>query len=97
MDAVTDNTRVAPNRVYVIPPNAGLAIVQGVLKLKPRRPKRTPTRTIDTFFESLAEDQRECAIGVVLSGTASDGTVGLEAIKAEGGITFAQDETARYE
>ncbi|HET8875358.1 MAG TPA: chemotaxis protein CheB [Casimicrobiaceae bacterium] len=97
VEAVTDNTRVAPNRVYVIPPNASLVIVQGVLKLKPRRPKRAPTRTIDTFFESLAEDQRECAIGVVLSGTASDGTVGLEAIKAEGGITFAQDETARYD
>src|SRR6185369_17045474 len=52
---------------------------------------------IDSFFEALAEDQREAAIGVILSGTASDGTRGLEAIKAEGGITFAQDDSAKYD
>jgi two-component system CheB/CheR fusion protein len=97
VETVADHTRVAPNRVYIIPPNAGLVIARGILKLRPRRRKRTPVRTIDAFFESLAEDQRECAIGVVLSGTASDGTAGLESIKAEGGITFAQDETARYD
>jgi two-component system CheB/CheR fusion protein len=52
---------------------------------------------IDAFFESLAQDQRERAIGVILSGTATDGTLGLEAIKAEGGITFAQNESAKYD
>jgi two-component system CheB/CheR fusion protein len=52
---------------------------------------------IDLFFYSLAEDQKENAIGVILSGTASDGALGLRAIKAEGGITFAQDEkSAKY-
>lgn len=94
---VTNNLRVEPNHVYVIPPNTSLSISQGILKLEPRPPGRTPTRSIDTFFESLAEDQRECAIGVILSGTATDGTLGLEAIKAEGGITFAQDQSARYD
>lgn len=94
---VTNNVRVAANRVYVIPPNTELTIEHGVLKLQPRRPSRTPTRSIDSFFESLAQDQRELAIGVVLSGTATDGTMGLEAIKAEGGITFAQDDSAKYD
>ena len=94
---VTNNLRVEPNHVYTIPPNTGLTIVRGVLKLRPRQQGRTPARSIDAFFESLAQDQRECAIGVVLSGTASDGTIGLETIKAEGGITFAQDDSARYD
>jgi two-component system, chemotaxis family, CheB/CheR fusion protein len=93
---VTNNLRVDANHVYVIPPNTNLGIAQGVLKLQAREQSSTPTRSIDSFFESLAEDQRERAIGVILSGTATDGTVGMEAIKAEGGITFAQD-SARYD
>lgn len=94
---VTDNLRVESDHVYVIPPNTGLAIDKGVLRLEPPPVTRTPLRSIDSFFESLAEDQRERAIGVILSGTATDGTLGLEAIKAEGGLTFAQDGSARYE
>jgi two-component system, chemotaxis family, CheB/CheR fusion protein len=94
---VTNNLRVKINHVYVIPPNTTLAIDQGVLKLQPRLQVRTPTRSIDFFLESLAQDQRERAIGVILSGTANDGTLGLEAIKAEGGITFAQDGSAKYD
>ena len=94
---VTNNLRAEANHVYVIPPNTNLSIAGGVLKLQPREQRRTPTRSIDSFFESLAQDQRERAIGVILSGTATDGTVGLEAIKAEGGITFAQDDSARYD
>jgi len=94
---VTDNLRVEVNHVYVIPPNTNLSITQRVLKLQPRPQTRTPHRSIDFFFESLAEDQRERAIGVILSGTATDGTLGLEAIKAEGGITIAQDDSARYD
>ena len=92
----THNLRVEPNEVYVIPPNANLSISDGVLTLTPRDKTRTPHRSIDFFFEALAEDQHACAIGVILSGTATDGTLGLGAIKAEGGITFAQDESARY-
>jgi two-component system, chemotaxis family, CheB/CheR fusion protein len=94
---VKNNTRVEPDHVYVIPPNTSMAIASGVLKLQPRQRTRTPTRSIDSFLESLAQDQREKAIGVILSGTATDGTLGLEAIKAEGGITFAQDDSAKYD
>lgn len=94
---VTNNLQVEANHVYVIPPNAGLSIARGVLKLNPRPQTRTAVRSIDSFFESLAQDQHERAIGVILSGTASDGTTGLEAIKAEGGITFAQDDSAAYD
>ncbi|MEO8134316.1 MAG: chemotaxis protein CheB, partial [Betaproteobacteria bacterium] len=94
---VENNLRVEPNHVYVIPPNANLAIVDGILKLEPRPKERKPQHAIDFFFESLANDQAERAIGVVLSGTATDGTMGLEAIKNAGGITFAQDESAKYD
>ena len=94
---VTQNMRVEPNTVYVIPPNVQMAIVGGVLKLTPRGKVHGAARSIDFFFEALARDQRERAIGVVLSGTASDGTLGLEAIKAEGGLTFAQDDSAKYD
>jgi two-component system CheB/CheR fusion protein len=94
---VTDDLSVEPDNIYVIPPNTSLTIANGVLKLQPRQRTGGGYRSIDIFFESLAQDQRERAIGVVLSGTATDGTLGLEAIKAEGGITFAQDESARYD
>src|SRR6266849_3533826 len=89
---VTDATPVEPNHVYVIPPNVDLIISQGILRLTARTEARGHHMPIDRFLRSLAEDQGSNAIGVVLSGTASDGTLGLAAIKAEGGITFAQDE-----
>jgi two-component system, chemotaxis family, CheB/CheR fusion protein len=92
----TRNQAVEPDHIYVIPPNANLTIVNAVLKLQPRQ-RAGPHRSIDSFFESLAQDQRERAIGVILSGTATDGTLGLEAIKAEGGITFAQDDSAKFD
>src|SRR5437016_7096314 len=94
---VQDELRIAPNHVYIIPPNTDMATAQRVLKLQRRQPGRAPHHSIDFFFESLARDQHERAIGVILSGTASDGTLGTEAIKAEGGITFAQDKSARYD
>ncbi len=92
---VHDEPRVEPNHVYVIPPNRDMIIAQGVLQLFPRKQARGQHRPIDLFFRSLAEDQRDRALGVILSGTATDGTLGLEEIKAEGGITFAQDDTAQ--
>jgi len=94
---IIHNLTVKPDQVYIIPPNANLSIARGVLKLHPRQPSGKGQRSIDLFFESLAQDQRQRAVGVVLSGTASDGTLGLEAIKAEGGITIAQDESAKYD
>ena len=88
---VTDRLRVEPNHIYVIPPNAEMTIGDGALALTSRATvdRHMP---IDHFFRSLAQELEGRAIGVVLSGTGSDGTVGLRAIKAEGGITFVQDE-----
>jgi len=94
---VTQNLRVKANHIYIIPPNTSLGIARGVLKLLPRSRNRIAPRPIDFFFEALAKDQRERAVGVILSGSATDGTLGLEAIKAEGGLTFAQDDSARYD
>jgi len=93
---VTDQMAVEPNRVYVIPPGVNIDIASGILRLSPRKDLRGQQRTIDHFLQSLAEDQHHRAIGVILSGSATDGTLGLEAIKAEGGLTFAQDDTAQH-
>ncbi|MFM2125872.1 MAG: hypothetical protein RL328_2323, partial [Acidobacteriota bacterium] len=93
---VTEGTRVKPDRAYVIPPNTCMTIEGGVLHLAPRGEAVRDGLTIDAFLQSLANDQRERAIGIILSGSATDGTLGLEAIKAEGGFTFAQDSSAKY-
>ncbi|HME97851.1 MAG TPA: chemotaxis protein CheB, partial [Methylomirabilota bacterium] len=93
---VADQMVVKPNHVYVIPPGVTMAITRGTLQLTPRREVKGQHRPIDHFLRALAEDQGHRAIGVILSGSATDGTLGLEAIKAEGGITFAQDESAQH-
>lgn len=93
----TENVGVEKNHVYVIPPNALMSVRQGTLHLLPPEVGRVVQMPIDHFLRSLAEDQKECAAGVVLSGRGSDGCLELKAIKAEGGITFAQDETAQYD
>jgi two-component system CheB/CheR fusion protein len=89
---VEDGTPVQPDRVYVIPPNRSLTISGGVLRLGSRATTHGRHLPIDTFLASLADDQGARAIGVILSGTGSDGTLGLRAIKSAGGVTFAQDE-----
>lgn len=90
------NMRLLPDQLYVIPPNKLMGISQRRLKLSPRG-HADPTRTVDHFLDSLAEEEGNRAIGVVLSGNGSDGTQGLLAIKAAGGITLAQEErTAKY-
>src|SRR5437762_14176868 len=71
---VTDATEVEPNHVYVIPPNVDMTILQGILQLRPRTEMRGHHMPIDRFLRSLAEAHRSNAIGVILSGTASDGT-----------------------
>jgi len=86
-----ENTRVQVNHVYIIPPNQYLAMTDGTLSLSPRAP-RGPHMPVDHLFRSLANVHRARAIGVILSGGGTDGTLGFHAIKAEGGITFAQDE-----
>ena len=93
----TNGMKVEANKVYVIPPNTCMAIRRGALFMEPRDPV-TLHMPIDYFFRSLAEDQGSKAIGVVLSGTASDGTLGLKAIKEAGGITLSQaPESAKYD
>ncbi len=95
---ITDGMRIERNRVYVIPPNADLAILRGVLHLMPVAGKGVLRLPIDFFFRSLAEDQGARSIGIVLSGTGSDGTFGLKAIKEAGGLTFAQEpSSAQYD
>ncbi|MGZ8537042.1 MAG: CheR family methyltransferase [Flavisolibacter sp.] len=88
---ITDNIKVLPNHIYVIPSNKLLTANDGVLLLGPR-PTGEKLNTIDIFFTSLAEIHQDHAIGVILSGTGDDGTVGLKNIKDHGGITIVQDE-----
>ncbi len=94
---VKGETRAEANHVYVIPPRCNLSISDGVL-LTPPRPESGRNMPIDSFFRALAADSGSKALGVVLSGTASDGTLGLQAIKAAGGVTFVQDvRTAKFD
>jgi two-component system, chemotaxis family, CheB/CheR fusion protein len=89
--------RIAPDHVYVIPPNRALTVAQGQLHLALPTERRGMRLPIDALFESLAADCRERAVGVVLSGMGSDGTLGLRAIRAAGGLTLAQaPETAPF-
>ena len=93
---ITDDLKVQPDHIYIIPSNKMLLANDGILKLSPRPEKGKNQRNlpIDLFFNSLAEVHQSYAIGVVLSGTATDGTLGLKAIKEQGGLTFAQDEAS---
>ena len=95
---VSDQTRVEPDRVYIIPPNREMSIFNRVLQLSMPELVRGHRMPIDAFLHSLAEDQAEKAIGVVLSGTATDGTLGLRAILGVGGVCMVQEpSTARYD
>jgi two-component system CheB/CheR fusion protein len=89
---VVDGVRIEPDHVYVIPPNTGLRLGERVLHLTARPASSSPHLTIDAFFQSLAANQGRFSIAVVLSGTGSDGSEGVKAIKSACGITFAQDE-----
>lgn len=82
------------NHIYVIPPNTSMRINQDCLSLTPRNDKLGPPMPIDDLFHSLAETRGSGAIGISLSGSGSDGALGMQAIKGEGGITFAQDESS---
>ena len=95
---VQNGMRVRPHCIYVIPPNHDLKLVDGALFLERHDDARKPRLTIDQFFYSLAESQRERAICVVMSGTGTDGTLGLREVKGEGGLVLVQSpETAEYD
>jgi len=87
---VKDGTKVQPDCAYIIPPNRDMAFLHGSLYLSEPLAPRGLRLPIDFFFRSLAQDQHERAICIVLSGTGSDGTMGLRAIKGEGGMAMAQ-------
>lgn len=95
---ITDGMSIAPNTVYLIPPNASLNIEHAQLKLSDFSEPRGFRRPIDSFFRSLAVDQGSNAACIVLSGTGADGSEGLRAVKEAGGLTLVQDpETAKYD
>ena len=93
-----DQMLVAPDTVYVIPPNRDMAIFRGALQLSVPEEPRGQRMPIDAFLRSLAEDQGERAVGIVLSGTGTDGTLGLRAVLGAGGVTLVQEPgTAKYD
>ncbi len=94
----TEGIEVLPNHVYVIPPNIQMGIQDGRLHLMPRPSDRSQYTPVDFFLHSLAEAVQDRAIAVILSGTASDGALGIRDVKSVGGITIAQKpKTAKYD
>jgi two-component system CheB/CheR fusion protein len=95
---VEDGMVVRPNCAYIIPPNRDMAFLNGALQLLEMTAPRGQRLPIDFFFRSLAQDQHERAICIVLSGTGSDGTLGVRAVKGEGGMAMAQNpESTEYD
>jgi two-component system CheB/CheR fusion protein len=95
---VEDQMPVVPDHVYVIPPNRDLAVFHDTLQLSAPAEQRGQRMPIDSFFRSLAEDKGADAIGIILSGTGTDGTLGLRAILGAGGLSLVQDpSTAKYD
>ena len=87
---------VKPNTFFIMPPDKEIKVVNGYIILTPRPESPKVNLPIDILFTSLAKSHKQNTIGIILSGSASDGTIGLKAIKHEGGLTFAQDETATF-
>lgn len=95
---VKDRMKIEPNFVYVIPPNKSMSVLKGVLYLFDPFEARGLRLPIDFFLRSLADDQKESAIGIILSGMGSDGSSGIQAIKENNGIVLVQDpETAKFD
>ncbi len=93
---IENGVSVKPNSVYVIPPNKELHILHGTLHLMELSKPRGSNLPIDVFFRSLAEDQHANAVGIIFSGTGTDGTMGLKAIKGEVGMVMVQDEQSAH-
>ena len=99
VEEITDGAEPVAGRIYVTPPNSDLVFKGGRLRLlKPDPELVSPKPSVDRFFFSLAEEVGERAVGIILSGTGSDGAKGMQLIRASGGITLAQDkESAKYD
>lgn len=94
---VKDGMTMERNHIYVIPPNASMLVSKNTLRLHPREELRGVPMPIDQLMRSVAEEHGDNAIGIVLSGSGSDGALGIAEIQAQGGVTFAQDDaTAKY-
>ena len=87
-----DKAALAANQIHIIPPNATLTLEGDIMRVAVPAPARVYRRPIDTFLASLAENQEDCAVGIILSGVGSDGSLGIKAIKEYGGFTLAQAE-----
>ncbi len=96
ISAADDGVQLRPDHIYIITPNTSLTVEHGILRTAPRDASPKPHLSINFFFQSLARVRPARIIGVILSGTGTDGTLGLAAMKAAGGITFAQDDTAEH-
>jgi two-component system CheB/CheR fusion protein len=94
VEQAREGVKILPDRLYVIAPNTTLTIEGVVLHLRRRDPVEKPHRPVDAFFHSLAHERGPNAIGIILSGSGSDGAKGIQAVKQAGGITFAQDESS---
>ncbi len=96
VNEVKEGMQVQTDHIFIIPPNVNLTIENGVFQLSKREPHPARHSPIDEFFLSLADNHKAGCIGVILSGTASDGTIGLKAIRQAGGLTYAQDDSALF-
>ncbi|MGK0639764.1 chemotaxis protein CheB [Schleiferia thermophila] len=95
---IEDGMLIEPNHIYLIPPKKNLSVFHGRLLLEDQRQNKGINLPIDIFFRSLAVDYGKKAIGIILSGTGSDGTLGIKAIKEAGGMVIVQDEkTAKFD
>jgi len=95
---VLETTRIRRDHIYVIPPNKELSMVDGTLRVSPLGRKSGGHQAIDLFFRTLGETHQAKAISIVMSGTGSDGSVGIKTIKEQGGIALAQDPSdAEYD
>ncbi|MBF0325823.1 MAG: PAS domain-containing protein [Alphaproteobacteria bacterium] len=98
VEEIKDGTVLVANTIYITPPNKDVRVKNSTLWLREPSAPLGPKPSVDVFFASLAEDRGQHAIGVILSGTGSDGAHGMRAIKASGGLTVAQEpETAKYD
>jgi two-component system CheB/CheR fusion protein len=97
VEEATHKIKVLPDHIYIIPPGSNMTIFEDKLLLNSIEPGTKPYMTVNQFFSSLADVYKEKSIGVILSGNLSDGTLGLKAIKNAGGITFAQDKSAKFQ
>jgi two-component system CheB/CheR fusion protein len=94
VEEARDGGKISPDRLYVITPNTTLTITNDVLHSRIRDPAERPHRPVDILFLSLAEKKGSNVVGVILSGSGSDGTKGIQAIKKAGGVTFAEQENS---